>query len=556
MIGQLVWDYPRLSYVTVLCAVALPFVLALRRHSNPGEPSSVQWYQGSMLALGGVLIATTAIRYLGTAHSGIGGVDFFYFICFARDYLHDATGQTLARYYYFPGGYRFWELMMALFGEELPTLQLIVLAILGANAILTGAVVSRCASSPAAGIVAGFWYLALGSRVEMLEGTTEPIATLFALAGLLAWRGMPLRGAPGWRRALLLGAFLGLAAWTKQQGGLIAAGTAVLAFNYACSRSGERDCAWQIVSIPAAAICIFLAALLLEGHGLEPLRIGLGSIGQYDASGSIYSNLAALFKQLGIAFWFVLLAFFLWIAMLGSSVFSGVRQEPWMAVVGFALIAVLATTAQFAKRSYFHYVLLAAPFLAIAVTSIGARIAQSAGAASPRLRPIFAIAAAGLFFLPAVAPASAGFLQVWPPVWNPVVAQAKPWHQRPEIAADLRSLAKLLRPGEDVLLLPPRRNVVHLLNGTRSLSSPWGYGWDPFDASKSVESGSLTAVVVLDQRTFDADDSATCERAGCDRAVAALPERGFRKVESMKTMTVWRRDHRPRNPAESSAPDT
>ncbi len=483
-----------------------------------------------------------ALRYLMTAYPLVEGVDFFFYACVARDYLHDLADAPLSRYGYFPGGYRVLQFLLSLFGESLPTLQLSIVGLLAANAVLAAAIVARCTASISAGAVAGFWYLMLATRFEALHGTTEPIATLFALAGLLAWGGLPLNGGSGWRRALLLAAGLGLATWTKQQGGLVAVGAAVLGLHFAMGRAGQRDSAWQVMTVPAAALVILLVAVLLEGQGLEPLRIGLGLVGQYAAEGSLPANLPALAKQTGPATGFVAVTLFFWIAMLGSAFASGARQAPWVAVVGFSLIAALATLLQFAKRPYFHYALLAAPFVAIAITIMAARVAQAAVAAWPRFRPLVLIAAAGLLAAPVTGSSGAsGYFQAWPLDWSPRVAHGKPWHLDAGIASDLQSLRGLVAKGEDMLVLPPRRNVFHFMLGTRSLSNLSGYGWGAPGVSRALKSPSLSAVLVLDPRTFDDADKSTCKAVGCDDAVAALAANGFTQSTRLGSMTLWRR---------------
>jgi len=542
MLAHYARDFPFDSFVLGLCVLALPFLATLRADATRPCPGWLRWYQWSVMALGIAVAAIAAVLYLIAAQPAVDGVDFYFYLCFGRDYLHGVPDPELAKHSYFPGGYRFWEFVMALFGEDLSTLRLAFVCMLAANAALCGAVVFRCTKSAGAGVLAAIWYLALASRFEGLDGTTEPISTLFALAGVLAWGGMPLRGAAGWRRALLLGTGLGLAAWTKQQGGLVAVGAGVLAINFAMNPPAVRDRFWQMLAVPVAACCVFLVALLLEGHGLDPLISGLRAVEEYATLGSFTANVTRQAKLAGPAGWFVLLALYAWIAILGSSFTSGTRQPPWVAVVGYSLIAALATLAQFTKRDIPHYVLLAAPFLAIAVTTIAACAAQTASAAWPRLRPFIAIATVGVLVLPAVdSMGKEGYFQVWPITLSPVVTNLKHWHKEPDVASDLQSLSRLIEPGEDLLVLPPRRNVIHFLLGTLSLSNPHGYGWGPHDASLTLRSPTLDAVLVLHPRTLEGGEYDTCRIIGCDRAMSALGENGFRISSTLSAMTLWRR---------------
>jgi len=544
MLTHFARDFPFGSFVLALCALALPFLAAVRTEAGVPEPAWLRWYRRSLVAAGIAFAITAATRYLIAARPEVDGLDFYFYLCFGRDSLHGVEEPTLARYAYFPGGYRFWEFVMALAGEGLSTMQLVFVFVLVANAALCGAIVSRCVNSRNAGVLAGLLYLALTSRFEGLDGTTEPICTLFALLGLLAWGGEPLRGLAGWRRALLLGTGLGLAVWVKQQAGLVTFGAAVIVVNFAIGRAENRDHIWQILAVPASAACVLFLALLLEGHGLAPMIIGLWHVMEYEPLGSFVKNLPRLGRQAGPAVGLFLLALFLWAAVLASSFSRAVRQTPWATIVGFSLLAAIATFIQFSKRSSPHYGLLAAPYLAIAVTVMAVRVAQSAGTVWPRLRPIIALATAGFLTLPAVGSmGKQGYFQAWPLVWNPVVLPEPLWHADVDVASDLESLATLVSPGEDVLVLPPRRNVVHFLLGSVSHTNPNGYGWGgPWEALEAMRSSSPDAVIVIHPRSLQVGDSALCGTIACDRAISALPESGYRISSILTSMTLWRRE--------------
>ena len=536
------WSFPRLSFAVLLLAVAIPILLAQRDGASGRIRQWVARYRNAVtaIALGAAIVEAT--HYLVVAHPVIGGLDFFYYVCTARDNLYEVAGASLSRYGYFPGGYRFWEAVLGLFGEQLATLQYAVAGVLAANAALVGAIVVRAANRVPAGMLAGLLYVALASRFEGLEGTTEPIATLFALLGVLAWGGRPLRGPAGWRRAVLLGVGLGLAVWAKQQGGIVAIGALALLVTNALVRRDERSAWVQMAAVPLVAALVLLGAVLLEGHGLIPLRIGLGAVGQYEVVGSFGGNVRALIGRAGVAGWLALIALVLWSATAAIPRLRHIHAEPWVAIVSFSLIASLATLAQFSKRPYLHYALLAAPFLSIAITLVCVRIWQAAAVRKPQAASLVALALAGVLAMPMVGSmGSQGFFQIWPLTWNPRVAHETPWHLLPDVAPDVRSIGALVTPGEDLLVVPPRRNVLHFLLGTRSISSPMQYGWGPQDVSPALMSPSLSAVIVLDRRTLDETDIQTCASTFCDRTVAALAENGFVKTAELKTMTLWRR---------------
>lgn len=427
VLARFAYEYPFASFALCLLAVALPFIFS--GPVNPARPCPpwVRWYRRTLVAAGIGLAVTAAVRYLVAAQPAVEGVDFYFYLCFGRDLLHGVPDPALSKYAYFPGGFRIWEFAMAVLGEDLSTLRAFFVCTLALNALLCWAIVARCVKCASAGALAGLWYLVLASRFEGLDGTTEPFSTAFALAGVLAWGGQPLRGSTGWTRALLLGAALGLAAWVKQQGGLVAIGVGVLAVAFVANRSASRDEFRQILAIPAAALTVLILAILLEGHGLQPLFVGLRAVEEYATLGAFAPNVARMARLGGLAGWFALVTLYLWLALLAAGIATGERQAPWASIVGFSLVASLATLPQFAKRDIPHYVLLAAPFLSIAVSIMAIRSTQAAAAAWPRLGPFVAIATAGVLALPAVdSMLGAGRFQVWPVVWNPVVSVQEP----------------------------------------------------------------------------------------------------------------------------------
>lgn len=535
-------NHPFASLALCIALLALPFLVSARSGLSTSTPQWLRWYATAA----GAFLATAAIvlmaRYLIVALPLIEGVDFFYYICIARDYLLGFPDASLLRYAYFPGGYRTWQFMMGLLGTDLPAIQVGVVLLLLANAFLVAVIAKRCVDSWAAGLIGAIWYLAIAMRFEGLHGTTEPIGSIYALAGLLAWGGLPLQGSAGWRRALLLGIGLGLAAWSKQQCGLVAIGAIVIAIQFAVNRREIRDSFWIAAAIPCVSIVTLLGACLLEGQGSLPLSIGLGLMGEYETQGSLSANLQVVVRQAGMAAWFVFVASFLWLAALGAAFATGKKMAPATAVAGFSLFATIAAAAQYSKRPYLHYALLAAPFVAIMVSVMAMQIVQAASALWPRMKPLTSLTAAGLLTLPMIGSAgSTGHFQLWPPAWTPAVAHGKPWHEAPEIASDLQSIQSVLAPGEDVLVLPTRRNVIHFMAGTRSVSNPDGYGWGPSDVSDALRAKSLAAVVVLDRRILDESDLEACKDVQCDRAIAMLAQAGFVESARFPTMTVWRR---------------
>jgi len=533
MISSIAWKYPYISFVALLVLAAAP-ALFRAGTSDPAENHGRVSYERVLIGVALALIVVFSARYLFVATRLVEGVDFFFYVCVARDYL----GSSDAKYGYFPGGYRFWEAAMALFGDELPTLQRVFSGVLAANALLVAIVLATSWRSLAAATLGALWYLVLASRFEGLYGTTEPIATLFALIGLLAWGGRPLRGVAGWWRAISFGAMLGLATWTKQPAGLLSLGAAALVLSLPFARDERRHDLGQLTAIPVAAAVVLVGALLLEGKGLLPVRVGLGLPARYESIGSFAANVQAMLLAMGSAQWVTLIALVAWAASLAIRSLRSMHSEPWAAIVAFCWLASLASLAQFEKRPYLHYALLAAPFVAIAVVGMTFGMLRFVKARWPRASPFAATAFAGILFVPAIGP-TGGPLQIWPLTWNPRVAHGIPWHESADVASDLRELATLVRPGDELLVLPPRHLAVHFL--LRNWSASNARGWGDADVS-DVITPTLDAVVTLHPRVLDETDVETCKSMRCGSAAALLPERGFRKVAELKAMTLWRRE--------------
>jgi hypothetical protein len=534
------WAY--LTFAVATFAVAAPLLFVEYGVANERFRRWAWWYRHVAVSLALCLAVVLAVRYLAIARSLIESVDFFHYVVSARDLVHGGENSLLSRVAYFPGVYRSWEAVMALFGEELSTLQWAFVGVLGANALLVAAIVARAIHSVAAGVLAALWFVALASQLEGLYGTTEPIATLFALAGVLCWGGKPLRGSAGWVRAALLGAGLGLALWTKQQAGLIAVGGAGFLVTQTVVQDHERHDLWQVAAVPIAATAVFLIAILFEGEGLRPIRDGIGLLAQYDTEGSFYDNLRLVVRRIGLPALGAMLALLLWGGTLMIPRLRRIHSEPSAAIVGFALLASAASFIQFSKRPYAHYALLSAPFLAVATVIVGVRILQAISATKLRAASFARIAIVCALAAPLVAwRPDYPYFHVWPPQWNPQVAHEIPWHQNADVASDLRALHALVRPGETLFILPPRRNAVHFLLGTRSMPGQ-GYGWGAGAIPSTLLPPTLEAILVLDGRTFDETDINTCDLWNCQRVAAALPANGFSKIATLNTMVLWRRN--------------
>ena len=153
-------------------------------------------------------------------------------------------------------------------------MQCCYVAVLLVNAVLLAALVMRMLGRPVAAIFAALWYLVVVTRFDGLAGVSEPLATAVVLAGLLAWAGEPLRGRRGFILAVLLGVAMGVTVYVKQQAALLTVATAALLLCRPWMDRPRRHGWAHLAIVPAVAVAVFLAGILLEGRGWTPLERG------------------------------------------------------------------------------------------------------------------------------------------------------------------------------------------------------------------------------------------------------------------------------------------
>jgi len=482
-------------------------------------------HRATVVVIAAALLALF-VREAVVARPFVGGQDFTYEVLVSRDLANGVRDLPDARYEHLPGLQHFWRLAILAGGGSLASLQWIYLAVLALDLVLVGALARRIGGSAEAVLLAVVWTFTLDGALQVYLACGETIALLPCLAGVLAWSGKPLRGREGLLRAIALGAGLGLAVYVKRQAGLVALGAAALLPARLAREGAEPEATaphaaeasrpeWRaLVAIPLAALSVFLTGILLEGRGLEPLRISLGVLARYQAYGSALENELLVVRGcpallVGPA---LLVA---WVVQLARR-----RPDPFL---GFAAIAASAVLLQFTKRPYAHHALLAAPFLALGVVALGRALPA-------RASPVF-LALALLLGAPLAHARYAG-----PP------ESERPWPTDEATRAEVAALARHVHPGEDVLLLPPEgRNELHWILGTTARSNPLGYGWAPELAISldGVRWPTVDAVIVLRPRSDY--DLLHWVNHGCWPVVASLPDRGFAPVFSGAVITVYRR---------------
>jgi hypothetical protein len=308
----------------------------------------------------------------------------------------------------------------------------------------------------------------------------------------------------------------------------------------------------QLTVLPLIAGCALVLPILAEGHGLAPLIEGLTAHQAYPPSGTIRENIAYVASLVGNgALLIVGMAVAVWSVGLALRAAAPFRVRPMFHLASFCFVAAMASLAQFYARHYGHYALLTIAAAVPAAALIGEGVVNLyLNVERRRLLANDARAAALLSFvvivaaMPMVRPArNIEGPYIFPAQGNlPVTTRLVPLRYLSGVAEDLRIASALFVHGENVLVLPPSRNEIHLALGTRSRSFSGSYGWDEGDgaATKAVFSPSLAGVFVL-RRHLSQTDLSSWDKVGAAEAVARLPEAGFTPVASLQTMDIWRR---------------
>jgi hypothetical protein len=521
-----------LATLALLGALLLPAAEYLER--RPGGPP--RWASRAFTALAGLglgLLAWAAVDYLRAVR--FGGPDFFYYVGFARDL---AAGRPVSpdRYSYFPGVYVFWRALLRVDGSlawlsgAYLVLLLLNAAALGALAALAG---RGSASRPLLALYAALLYLVLVSRFEGFLGTTEPIATLPLLVGLLAFTEFRSR----LLAAAALGVGIGLAVFTRQQAGLLALGWLGL---LSTRPPGQRR---ELLAVPAVALLVLLLCAGLEGGGLGALRTGLAFASAYAPSGSFVSNLidpllSARLEILGLAALLVLL--FALRAHPERSPAAG--TAPANELLAFAVAAFLASLLQLTRRAYYHYLLLSVPFLALALVLAGALVLARLPEKRPRVLALTLLLAAVPFAANGARPLEAPYVPIfgWPIALGARLPSYQPWHLDSTVKAALASLADAgVRPDDTLAVFPPRWIGVHFVLGTHP-PAPSDYRFPrAADAVRRDLAAARWVLVVHGPSGVAEDEDWTA--AGGDAAVASLGALGFSPVRSAPGMELYGR---------------
>ena len=160
---------------------------------TPSDPQARSLFALATIVVGFVLVVAPAISFIAGSPR-FGGYDTYYFLLYANDLAHSARETSFARYSYFPGSYAFWRLVAIAAGRNFAAYQHVFAGVGLANAALTGLIVAAAGGGMLLASFSFCGYLIFGQRLELGEMTTEPLATLAALAGVWAWLALKQRG--------------------------------------------------------------------------------------------------------------------------------------------------------------------------------------------------------------------------------------------------------------------------------------------------------------------------------------------------------------------------
>lgn len=481
-----------------------------------------------------LLIVVSAVAFLaGSAH--MGGCDSYFFLLYASDLAQSASGTSFARYSYFPGSYEFWRAVAMAAGRDFAVYQRVFAGVALTNAALTGLIVRAAGGGAllAAGSFAG--YLIFGRRLELGLMTTESIATLAALVGLLLWLTLRRRRHELFGLACL-GTGYGLAVFTKQQGAFVAFGAVGLApALFGGSRPWRRGVTGVVVVV-VTAVAVFAVSMGLDGGGVAAVKLGIAAAVDYESHGRLAAHLVEQARKTPALFAALAGAVLLWpVAYVLSKRRPGVDPTSRLDVWGVAVATAVVTLFQLSKRSYAHYVLLTLPFALMAVSMATVWVWQRMGG-TVRLGVAALVAAAAVLGL-----------EAW-------ALPGEPGSVAPLRHEAYASTCEGIQPGRRLLLLPSRENALHWACGTNARGTRWGYTFNfqetPDEYIEEIAKPELQQVFV-----FKADAEHTYEREVARRHdwsgfFSALSERGFRPVSETAAGTLfWRAAAGPAAPA-------
>jgi hypothetical protein len=402
------------------------------------------------------------------------GVDFYYYTLISRDLAAGEIDVTPARYWYFPGFYSFWRIIISITPGDLESLQWAFCGVLFLNALLIGLTAWESIDVWQLAVLAGSFYPLQALLLEGFSGTAEPVVTLPFLTGLWAWTRLANRGY-AISALTALGVGLGLAVFVKQQGVLLLLGTVG---SLPATRFFKGSVVARIAPlmvIPISACTVFLCAMAIEGGGLSAIKAGLGFAKEYQADGLLMEHLSRVAALTGPLTILLAVTMALWMYCLAVSRETSLTTANALAALGICIASALIGASQFATRGYLHYALLSLPS-AILAAAIGiGTVMRMLQRPAVRRTTHYAAAVLAVGLLVLIGNSIPQFTRLVYEAFATLPKQPR----LTTLADNYQPICTHVPAGSALLLIPPRNNGVHWLCGTKSVAWKVKLDWTP-----------------------------------------------------------------------------
>jgi hypothetical protein len=480
--------------------------------------------------------------YLFTLRPSIGGIDFYFYILNARDLAEANSSAPWARYVYFPGVYRFWEIVFHMSDGTLASLQWVYLGVLLANAGLVAAILATSVTSWPVGLLGAVTYIALAGRLEGFSGCTEPIATIPFLTGLLFWHLLERKGHKTSSLACLSVAF-GICLFVKQQAGLLVIGvTALLLCPPALGRESIGRFT-ETVIVAIGSVATFLIAMWLDGGGYSALEMGLTFATGYKAQGSWLSHLTGLWQVSRTVSTAFLCSAAVCVAFLAfHKKLVGVSSNR-LRLLGITTLSTVAGLFQFSRRGYLHYGLLILP---CAILSVASAIRLGLDA-TRSLASQWSMVQRRLVMTLAVIALSCVLVSEIHFTFREATRQLESAMQsQVNSSGQLSSFCSSLKPGSFLFIVPPRHNEIHWACKTKTIGMPLGYGWENLQYSTyltALNNSQIDQVLVFES-AGDRAEEGLWPSVAVTTVINHLLDSGFYPLATYEDKTLYKRpDH-------------
>lgn len=472
-----------------------------------------------LLAVASLWCFLNVLECLYQSVSAVDGVDLFYYVCLARDRVWGYETSQVSVYTYFPGFFRFWQVIIFVFGSKLFVIQSAVIGLLLLNAILVCLIVKTTTKIWQLGLVGFALYVSFALRFEGLSGTSEPLATIGYLLGVWSWT-----ICKGYHRpkisSILLGIGLGLALFCKEQAGLLSIGAVWLLF-FSSKNQAVRSLVVDFGITALTASIVFIVLILLEGRGLFPLTTGLNTAMGYPAEWSWLRNIISQIRNDESLAWVSVLS----ISGIAFSLFkTRVLTDREHEICGLLVLSAIATLVQFRSQGNFHYCLLAIPGFAAAFLIQATAYYRSihSDCWKGRQKKIAIVMSVVLPFL-YCGQRNVTLCFVDAECILGRIAPSRAWHETSEIANDLKEFERLVEPRSTMAILPINRTAIYFRLNT---VDPLGYAFSNRSAEISSTSEPIRFVVAL-KPPMTRSENIDWNGAECDKRLQNFIDHGY-----------------------------